>query len=181
MEIISDNYDKAGASDAVKKVLDEKNVARNINKQAGKLKMRTTFITMMLAPKNCSYYMILELITLRELWYSGLKSPDWLVQIVKWAIDGTFKSAPHLWFQLLTIHVVLFQNCSIPALYCLLPNKSSPTYERLYKILKELAELKPELILCEFEPAQANAASAIFGCAIAYCYFHLSQNLLDKV
>ena len=31
MEIISDNYDKAGASDGVKKVLDEKKLARNIN------------------------------------------------------------------------------------------------------------------------------------------------------
>ena len=63
----------------------------------------------------------------------------------------------------------------------LLPNKSGLTYERLYNILKELAELKPELILCDFELAQANAASAIFGCAIAYCYFHLSQNLFYKV
>ena len=48
-------------------------------------------------------------------------------------------------------------------------------------MLKELAERKPELILCDFELAQANAASAIFGCAIAYCYFHLSQNLFYKV
>ena len=46
------------------------------------------------------------------------KALDWLGQIVKWAIDGTFTSAPHLWFQLVTILVVLSQNCSIPALYC---------------------------------------------------------------
>ena len=43
---------------------------------------------------------------------------DWLGQIVKWAIDGTFTSVPHLWFQLVTLLVVLSQNCSIPALYC---------------------------------------------------------------
>ena len=59
--------------------------------------------------------------------------------------------------------------------------KSGTTYERLYTILKELAELKPELILCDFELAQSNAASAIFGCAIAYCYLYLRQNLFDKV
>ena len=59
--------------------------------------------------------------------------------------------------------------------------KSGMIHERLYKLLKEIAELKPELILCDFELAQANAASAIFGCAIAYCYFHLSQNLFYKV
>ena len=108
------------------------------------------------------------------------KSLEWLIQIVKWDIYGTFKSALRLWFHLVTIHNVLSQNCSILALYCLLPNKSGVTYERLYKILKELAELKPGQILCDFELAQANAASAIFGCAIAYCYFHLSQNLFDK-
>ena len=70
--------------------------------------------------------------------------------------DGTFKSAPHLWFQLVTISVVLFQNFSISAFCCLLPNNWS-------NILKELAERKPELILCDFEVAQANATSAIFA------------------
>ena len=35
--------------------------------------------------------------------------------------------------------------------------------------------------MCDFELAQANSASAIFCCAIAYCYFHLSQNLFDKI
>ena len=36
--------------------------------------------------------------------------------IIKLKIDkGTFKSAPHLWFQLVTTYIVLFQNCSIPA------------------------------------------------------------------
>ena len=89
--------------------------------------------------------------------------------------------APHISGSNYVIHIVSSQNCSIPALYCLLPNNSGATYERLYTILKELAELKPELILCDFELAQSNAASAIFGCAIAYCYFHLSQNLFDKV
>ena len=35
--------------------------------------------------------------------------------IIKLKIDkGTFKSAPHLWFQLVTTYIVLFQNCSIP-------------------------------------------------------------------
>ena len=37
--------------------------------------------------------------------------------IIKLKIDkGTFKSAPHLWFQLVTTYIVLFQNCSIPGI-----------------------------------------------------------------
>ena len=49
-------------------------------------------------------------------------------------------------------------------LFTLLPNKSCATYERLYTILKELAELKPELILCDFEQAQSNVA----GCMVKF-------------
>ena len=190
MEIISDNYDKAGASNGVKKVLDEKNLARAINryKNEGDNKNPTTMTGWKIEDQDYLYYndagtkklFLLHdtgIVDPERIMIFGLeKSLEWLIQIVKWAIDGTFKSAPHLWFQLVTIHVILSQNRSIPALYCLLPNKSGATYERLYKILTELAELKPELILCDFELAQANAAAAIFGCAIAYCYFHLSQN-----
>ena len=69
-----------------------------------------------------------EIDALERIMIFGLeKSLEWLIQIVKWAIYGTFKSALHLWFHLVTIHVVLSQNGSIRALYCLLPNKSGVT------------------------------------------------------
>ena len=47
-----------------------------------------------------------------------------------WMADGTFKTAPPLFAQLLTIHAIIF-NTVIPLVYALLPNKTKDTYKRL--------------------------------------------------
>jgi hypothetical protein len=42
-------------------------------------------------------------------------------------IDGTFKTAPHPYFQMVTIHGFL-HGCTIPLCFCLLTGKTTPHY-----------------------------------------------------
>lgn len=55
----------------------------------------------------------------------------------EWFVDGTFKSSPYLFAQILTIHVLKF-NTVIPLVYALFPNKTKCTYKRLIVELKKL-------------------------------------------
>lgn len=57
-----------------------------------------------------------------------------------WLVDGTFKTAPRLFYQLYTVHCI-FESETFPVLYALLPNKSSATYESMFKEIK--AHLPP--------------------------------------
>uniref|UniRef100_A0A2S2P1X3 MULE transposase domain-containing protein n=1 Tax=Schizaphis graminum TaxID=13262 RepID=A0A2S2P1X3_SCHGA len=53
-------------------------------------------------------------------------------------MDGTFKSAPQLFTQIYTLHSYVV-GIMIPLAYALLPNKSTETYSRMFKIIKEAA------------------------------------------
>ena len=106
------------------------------------------------------------------------------------AADGTFASAPTGFHQLFTIHffVDVFHNGqprikSIPALYCLLPNRLQRTYIRLFEEVQRLVpNLRPETFLADFESASRNAFRNVFhGARINGCFFHLMQSLLKRV
>ncbi|KAB0803766.1 hypothetical protein PPYR_00736 [Photinus pyralis] len=79
----------------------------------------------------------------------------------EWFADGTFSSAPALFQQLYTIHVV-HGGLVIPALYALLPNKTKATYQRMLQHIKAFDE--------EFPNIEKTG-----------CFFHLSQSVWRKV
>ncbi|XP_076373351.1 uncharacterized protein LOC143258255 [Tachypleus tridentatus] len=74
-------------------------------------------------------------------------------------------------------------NCTILALYVLLPAKSEQCYNMLFNAMKDLQErLNPQTIMCDFELAAVNVTRANFLDAnITECFFHLSQCLWRKI
>ena len=99
-----------------------------------------------------------------------------------WFMDGTFKIAPELFFQLYTVHVL--HNCStVACVYALLPRKEEATYEELFREIKIIApQAAPVSIMVDFEKAAMNAALREFqGVQVKGCFFHLSQNVYRHV
>ena len=106
---------------------------------------------------------------------SSMLSPPWF-------INGTFKTAPELFFQLYTI-----QSCTtnrvLPCIYALLPNKQQATYTIFFKILKQLQHtLAPKNLTVDFEIAVLNAINTSFsGTNKKGCFFHFSQAIFQKI
>jgi hypothetical protein len=100
-----------------------------------------------------------------------------------WLADGTFKVVPALYFQLYTIHFNFIGGVNPAAVYCLLPNKTRATYDRLLAQVKALIPLAaPAVILTDFESAAMQSFIAAYpNATITGCYFHLSQSVLRKV
>ena len=59
-----------------------------------------------------------------------------LVQYREWFVDGTFKIAPHLFYQIYTIHC-LCQDATLPMAYLFWDKKNRPTYQRALQVLIE--------------------------------------------
>jgi hypothetical protein len=84
--------------------------------------------------------------------------------------------------QLYTIHV----KCNdefVVQLWCLLPDKTGPTYDRLFRLLKQKAAqlnlpLQPIAIHVDFEQAVIQAIRTHFGIGPSGCLFHFSQSIL---
>lgn len=99
-----------------------------------------------------------------------------------WFSDGTFKTAPELFYQIYTIHALVDKNI-LPCVYALLPNKTEETY---YQLFQQLLILKPNLhpisVMVDFEIGARNALVRVFPQAdIKGCFFHLSQCVYRKV
>lgn len=94
----------------------------------------------------------------------------------QWFMDGTFKTAPRLFFQLYTIHGVVGPYV-YPLIFCLTSRKSQETYVAILTHIKEHAErlglnldYSQIRITCDFEQAAINAVRIVFpGCIIAGC------------
>lgn len=99
-----------------------------------------------------------------------------------WFIDGTFKSSPHLFTQLLTIHTIKF-NAVLPLVFALLPNKTKDSYDRVARELLNLNKnLQPATIMTDFEPALFGAFSDVFtNTKIRGCFFHFGQCIWRKI
>lgn len=101
-----------------------------------------------------------------------------------WCVDGTFKVAPNLFYQVYTIHC-LIDSKAVPMIYALLCNKTKDSYVRLFTKIKELGKnftLIPSSILTDFEQAAHRAIEKVFPRAeVVGCFFHLSQNLWRKI
>ncbi len=107
---------------------------------------------------------------------------DTLEQSNTWYLDGTFRTAPLIFQQ---IYVILCERLGAvhPIIYALLPNKTSETYERLFRLVKDLCpNANPQSLSCDFELAAFQKMltefpdSQIFG-----CFFHLTKNLKKQI
>ena len=69
------------------------------------------------------------------------------------------------------------------ALYCLLPNKTRATYDRLVSEIRRLIPLAaPAVILTDAETAAMSAFRQAYPNArITGCYFHLAQSVIRRV
>lgn len=107
---------------------------------------------------------------------------DLLRQSDHWFGDGTFSVSPLIFFQVYTIHAV-HHGRVIPCIYALLPNKTGPTYDRLFRELQtHLNGHAPTDFLFDFELAAMNSARNIFpGIDVKGCFFHLSQNIWKRI
>lgn len=118
----------------------------------------------------------------RILMFGSKENLDSLKTHQHWFIDGTFKVAPKLFFQVFTIHS-LVEHKALPMVYALMTDKTEASYNRLFDGLKNLQPaLNPKSIMSDFEKASQNAVGQAFPAAeIVGCLFHLGQNLWRKV
>ncbi|KAE9536180.1 hypothetical protein AGLY_007403 [Aphis glycines] len=85
-----------------------------------------------------------------------------MTQCDNWFCDGTFSSAPSLFYQLYTIHAVQYSNV-LPSVYILLPNKKENTFKRMFQALKTIdPDLSPKTIMVDFEKGAMNAITSEF-------------------
>lgn len=102
-------------------------------------------------------------------------------------MDGTFSYCTKYFLQLFTIHG-LFNGHYIPLVFCLLPDKRSETYEKLFKTLSteifkrySVTFIPPEVFV-DFEKSIHVAVRATWPTTkISGCRFHLHQSLFRKI
>jgi hypothetical protein len=101
-------------------------------------------------------------------------------------VDGTLKSAPKLFYQLLTIHGLSNGHC-VPLAFFLLPNKHQTSYGDVFRYtISEAAKLGvkvfPTIVYADFETAIHNAVTTVWpGCEVNACRFHLGQSWWRKI
>ena len=107
-----------------------------------------------------------------------------LANSVEWYCDGTFGVCPQIFFHLYTIHARI-NSKTIPCIFGLLPSKTRITYDRFFLEIRNhvlAAGNEPNTILCDFELAAINSASATFPNAdLSGCFFHLCSNIWKKI
>ena len=99
-----------------------------------------------------------------------------------WFLDGTFKTAPSIFFQLYTIHALVIER-TIPCVYALLPNKSQATYTMLLQQLMTInGNLNPVTIMVDFKQAMINSVHQVLpNTQVKGCFYHFSQNIYRKI
>lgn len=99
-----------------------------------------------------------------------------------WFADGTFKTVPHLFYQLYTLHG-LQNNIAVPLVFALLPDKNKATYVKFLRKVKELEPaVSPLTLLTDFESAMIGAISQEFSqTRHRGCFFHFSQSIFRQV
>jgi hypothetical protein len=101
-------------------------------------------------------------------------------------MDGTFKSAPAIYSQLYTIHAT-YRGHVIPAVYCLLPDKTRQTYHTVFShIVNKMADLgltfNPTTIISDFESGLIPAISTNFPNALHHgCFFHHTSAIWKNI
>lgn len=109
-----------------------------------------------------------------------------------WIVDGTFKCCPNLFCQIFTLHgMVGSENGTqkiLPLAYGLLSGKSENSYFIFFELIRIYCknnfnlDLKPEIIISDFEQAIIKASLRVFPNSIhKCCFFHLSQSIWKHI
>jgi len=101
-------------------------------------------------------------------------------------IDGTFRTAPSPFYQLVTVHG-LFRGAVIPLCFCLLSGKTVGHYRQLIEHVRNKIRQtcrrrwNPRNLICDFELALITAVETeLPRTRVRGCYFHFSQSLWRK-
>ena len=107
---------------------------------------------------------------------------DGLAQADLWLADGTFKVVLDVFFQLYSIHFDSGSGVHPAALYCLLTNKTSSTYNRvLAELQRQIPRATPRTILVDFEKAAiSDFSGAHRDATVTGCYFHLCLSGIQR-
>jgi hypothetical protein len=118
----------------------------------------------------------------RILMFGTEENLDILEQHRHWFMDGTFKVAPEMFFQVFSIHALVDKSAA-PLIYVLLQDKSETSYARVFqKVLQLKPTLNPLSMMADFEKASHNAVRQVFPAVqLVGCLFHLGQCLWRKV
>ncbi|XP_066596840.1 uncharacterized protein [Prorops nasuta] len=102
-------------------------------------------------------------------------------------MDGTFQAVANFKdnnIQLFTILVTMrrYPKQAIPCFWILMKNRRTVDYLEIFSFLKDnFIDLKPKLVMLDFERATANAVQIAYtDVQITHCYFHYSQALIKK-
>ncbi|KAG0441436.1 hypothetical protein DMUE_1054 [Dictyocoela muelleri] len=96
-------------------------------------------------------------------------------------VDGTFRSVPNQFSQLITIKSIIYGR-SFPIAFILCRSKQETTYLRLFQLLNEYTTCKPDYIKTDFEKGLANSLSKIFPSAKSHaCLFHFGQTCWRRI
>lgn len=101
-------------------------------------------------------------------------------------VDGTFNYCAIFFCQLFTIHVFINDHY-VPIFFCLLPNKESATYKKLFILIKEECEkhniiFYVDEVVVDFEKAIHKAILDFWPeVKIIGCRFHLCQSWYRKI
>ncbi|KAG0441981.1 hypothetical protein DMUE_0644 [Dictyocoela muelleri] len=86
------------------------------------------------------------------------------------SIDGTFKSVPRTFYQCVVIHGMLLSK-SWAFCYVLMMTKTQIDYERVFRKIREISDIKPMFVGVDFERGLANAIEISFKAKLSYCFF----------
>ncbi len=93
-------------------------------------------------------------------------------------VDGTFKVAPDLFTQLLTVHGITDDHYRLPLAYGLLPGKRQEHYQNLLDELDSFGPFQPDTVLADFELGLRNAIEEVWpSSTVRGCCFHFKQAL----
>ena len=92
-------------------------------------------------------------------------------------IDGTFKTSPQLFHQMVTVHGIFRDIWNIPLLFALLRGKTQTHYEELFQKISDFG-IKPSSVLCDYKKAMINAVKKTWSNTTPRgCFFHMKKAL----
>ena len=114
----------------------------------------------------------------RSFLFGTLQNTSTLMEADHWVIDGTFKTAPQLMTQMLSVHGILDTSWHIPLIFGLLPRKTQAIYTNIFQELDSFGLYQPQSILCDYEVGLHNAILSVWpSSSVRGCQFHFKQSL----